>query len=428
MTPIIIGKPEVKEGINSYRYAWANLGIVVDVDRLDDEGVGELRFWHKNGEAQPKLLHYSKLNLLSPISCSQTAKRLSKNAAIDWDTILTYVTSLTLESMRRGTPAVKVGSLPEQTDIEYQLYPILEKGQPTTIYSPGGSAKSYIAIYIASLVQYGITGMNIAVDKWVPAQGNVLYLDWESTERDMKRRAWYVKRGIDYENKGEFLYRSCDQPLIHDLPNIQKIVSDNDIQLIIIDSQMAATENSQNATGDASRYYNALRTLGCTSLTLDHVAKQDWRLPSSQAVGPFGSVVKYNRSRSQFEIQKKQTPGEDILKLRMIHRKHNEGKLLEDIGVQLDFLHDENNKLDMVTFGWIDLKTDPDFNSQDDDIASQLAEVLADGPMTVAQLAKSLDRTAGTIRATLNKKTNKKLFYHDLKNGTWEIGDTEDVL
>jgi len=429
MTEIAIGKPEIKEGINSYRYAWANLGLVVDVDRLDDDGTGEVRFWHKNGDANAKLLHYSKLNLLSPVSCSQTAKRLAKNAALDWDTVLTYVTSLTLEAMRRGKPIYRAGNKPDITEITYQLNPILEQGQPTTIYSPGGSAKSYLALYIASLIQYGEIGMSLSASKWVPTKGNVLYLDWEATERDIKRRAWFVKRGLGITSNDEIFCRSCETPLVQDLPNILKIISDNNINFIVIDSQMAAAENSPNQQADASRFYNALRSTGCTSLTLDHVAKADWRLPSSQAVGPFGSVTKFNRSRSQFELQKYQKPGEPTLKLKMIHRKHNEGMLLKDIGVQIDFSRDENDRLDMVLFSWLDLKNDPDFNTAEDDLEGKIYLILSDGPMSVKQLAKAIETSDNSIRGTLNRmiKKDPNCLIHNLKEGTWEIGEIRDI-
>ena len=47
--PLVIDKPESEFKIGQYNYRWANLGIRIAVDRLDDEGPGEMSVYSENG-------------------------------------------------------------------------------------------------------------------------------------------------------------------------------------------------------------------------------------------------------------------------------------------------------------------------------------------------------------------------------------------
>ena len=341
-TKLIIGKPETEFKIGQYNYHWAELGIRISVDRLDDDGPGEMAVYYDNG-GPPKLLHWGRTNLLSVQSCSQLAKRLKENVELDWQTVLTYVSTLTFQEHRRGEPVVPIGKRPASTRIAYQLYPLLEKGQATTIYAPGGCAKSYLADYFAILIQLGYTGLDSSRFGLIPEATNCLYLDWESNKEDHERRVWAIKQGLGIKTEDCFFYRFCEQPLASDIHALQRLVTENDIGFVIIDSQMAASGYGPDPAQQASVFYNALRSLRCTSLTIDHVSKSDWANSSAEATGPYGSVVKYNRARSVFEIKKAQEPGNDFLELSLKHIKHNEGKLLKPTGIRIDFNQDRDN-------------------------------------------------------------------------------------
>ena len=179
-----------------------------------------MQFISANGSGD-SLLHRTEVNLLSTTTMNSLVKRLEKNSTdIPWTDILTYITGKTIEIARRGEPVVLVGKKPETLKVEYQLTPILEKNQPTTIYAPGGSAKSYSADYIACLVQLNIGGINSFSSNWMPVVGNVLYLDWEASKADHDRRVWAIKRGLGINTEDTFLYRFCSQPLVSDIHSI----------------------------------------------------------------------------------------------------------------------------------------------------------------------------------------------------------------
>jgi hypothetical protein len=349
-----------------------------------------------------------KANLLSTTACSTICKQLDKHLPMDWDTVFTYVTAMTMESLREGEPVQELGKAPVSTIIEYTLTPLLEKNQPTTIYAPGGSVKSYLADYIACLVQFGAFGLG---DVLIPDTScNVLYLDWEACFEDHRRRVWFIKRGLEIDTDEIFFYRFCNQSLANDIYSIQKIVDARKIGLVIVDSQGAASGSGPDASANANQFYNALRSLRCTSLTIDHISKAAWQASNDGAdsTGPIGPVTKFNRSRSQFEIKKSQTPGESFVEISVTHRKHNNGKLLKPFGIKVNFNDDENGHLDKVTFESCDVTDNPEL-AKSLSVPERIVAILKASrePMTVKSLSERMDKDAGQIRVRLNELKDK---------------------
>lgn len=398
-----MNNPSVTEGIGFINYAWPEFGLRIVAERYDDAGYAELSFYRKN-ETGENLLLPAKGNLLSIPTMNSMVKRLERNSLeIPWPDILTYVAGKTKEIARRGESVKAVGKKPETMKVEYQLSPILEKNEPTTAYSPGGYGKSLLAAYIACLVQFNCKGITDSHNCWLPTAGNVLYLDWESSSQDHERRVWAIKQGLGINTEETFLYRFCHQPLASDIYNIQGIIAERKIALLIVDSQMAAEGYGPHPSQVSSQYYNALRSLHCTSLTLDHLSKSEWsKTADADSLGPYGSVVKFNRSRSQFEIKKSQTAGEDFMELALIHRKHNEGKMLKPIGIRIDFHNDTDGELEKVTFKACDISDSPEL-SKVQPLRDRVIGILAGGSMPIKELAEALDKPETTLRATLNR-------------------------
>jgi len=409
-------------GINSLVFRWQDLGVRVEAERYTDDLEAELSFYFRDGASSEVYLDTARVNLLSSSVKASMAKRLTKNVPdVNWELILSAITEKVRTVARQGEPVQDIGKKPQHRRIDYLLWPILEKNQPTTIYGPGGSGKSYIAAYIACLVQFDTMGTVGGHQSWTPTQGNVLYLDWEASAETHQRRVWAIKEGLDIPNEETFWYRKCDQPLANDIYNIQGLVSEFNIQLVIIDSQMAAAGYGPDASQITQRYYNALRSLACTTLTLDHVSKEEWSKNSGeQSMGPYGSVSKFNRSRSQFEVRKSQEAEDDFIEMAFVHRKHNEGKLLKPMGIRINFMENEEGELEKVICENSNLSDSPAlFKVQS--LKQQMIDLLKRGPMDVKSMSDDLEANESSVRVALNRNKDTFIKLSEGKMAKWGI-------
>lgn len=418
-----IPKPEWKVQAGIYSFSWngeIQVRAVLDRIKSDNDDIhGELRLYHKTIQGE-SILEQTKLNLLSDVGRNKLAKSLSeRNNEIDWLSILKYITLLTVEHYRMGEPIQFLGGVPQKLTSEYTLYPILEDKEPTTIYADGGTGKSYVADYIAVLVHYNINGFKINKDEHLVAQHSpVLYLDWESTQQDHERRVWAIKQGLNckFDEKDYFFYRRCTQSLADDIQEIQRIVVDKNIGFVIVDSQVAASDGDQDKADGARRYYNALRSLNITSLTLDHVTKGNG-MGMNDPKKPYGSAFKWNLSRSQFELKKFQEPGEQSIQLGLFHRKHNEGMLLKPFGFKIDFIRD-GSKLSKVLFTSCEVPANTVIG-ETGSLVNRIVELLTDvGQLPAMEISKRLKEDYNTVKARLNEK--KELFKNYGKEG-WGV-------
>ena len=395
--------PEVEVCPGFIRYEWGAWGIGIIADRYDSEGAADLQFYYTQNSKI--IIPPTHTNLTSLVTRTALIKTLKYNLdTFPWHDVMTYVTNKTLQIAREGQPLQNLGTKPATMKLSFRLWPILEEGEPTTIYCPPAHGKSYLAAYIACLVQFDKFGLADTPQAWTPTQGNVLYLDYESSYEKHQRRVWAVKQGLGIDDDATFLYRRCEQPFVRELTQIQRLVADNDIKLMIVDSQIAASSYGPDPAQVASQYYNSLRSLQCANLTLDHVSKSEMQNPmDAEGTGPYGSVVKSQRARQTFQLRRHQVPGQDYLDLDLIHSKNNEGRLLDQIGIRINFIYDSYGVLGKVTFTPLDIATHPVFGAARK-LEERLVTALEGGPMTTRDLAELLpDKTEATIRATLNR-------------------------
>jgi hypothetical protein len=254
--------------------------------------------------------------------------------------------------------------------------------------------------------------------------GNVLYLDWESCKEDHQRRVWAIKQGLVREGIAvspdeTFAYQFEKGPLVDDIYYIQRLVTENNIEFMVIDSHMAAQGYGPDQAQVASQFYNTLRSLNCTTLTIDHVDKASWR-GLGETVGPYGSVVKFNRSRAQFELIKQQGTGEDFVELALKHTKNNEGRLLPPIGIRIDFTNNENDELECVSVSQCDIKNNAELSKITQSLKQRLIDLLENQPMAVRELHEALGSPESHIRTELNRKAKKQIFVKN-EDDTWGL-------
>lgn len=412
-----IGLPQVTPGFNKNVFEWPEASLRVVADRITDDGKAELYFFHENGNGST-LLHMGQANLLSSTMYRDFAKALqSRGIDVDWQTVLTAVSKVTMQRLREGTPLLDMDEPPQYATVNYLLEPMLAHNQPTTLYAPGGSGKSVFCDFVSVLVQHGHCSESTPFR--AIGQNNVLYLDWESTIDEHRRYVQAIKRGMGITDKRSIMYEQCEYPLAQIVDKVRQQVVDNHIGLVIVDSQMAATAGYSHAMSEAqvaSAYYNDLRSFECATLTVDHVTKSSLQSENGAEM-PYGSVVKYNRSRSQFEFRKQQDVDTDYIEVALVHKKFNLGRLLKPIGIRMVF-HTEDNELDMITIETCDIADNRKL-SKVLPIKTRLFNALQTlGSASVIDLAGYIDANEGSVRTELSR--SKDMFIK-LSNDNWGI-------
>ncbi len=425
---IQLGKPEITYEDDRLIFNWSEYELQCIVDRLTDDGKCE-QVVYQGVNSHKQLIHISEVNLVSGTSRNNFSKFLSgRNKDFDWTNFETLIANETMKHLRREVPLVNLNTPFNPKNIEYLVYPILPENTSTVIYCAGGKLKSYLALYIGCLVQYGVTENSLG---WTIKQGNVLYLDWEEPDKEannQRKRLQAIRKGLGITDNKHFLYMPCSRSFTDILPQIKRVVQDKAIRLVIIDSQMAATAGNGNYSPDivASLFYNAINSLHCTALIIDHVTKADMQNGGGDpAPAAYGSIVKYNRTRVQYALETSEvTPTE--FECSLIRTKNNNIPKIKPIGVKVEFDDDENGIERQTTFTSFDLEQSTELFKTMTPV-DKIKSTLKPGYRTIKQIATETGMKTSTVNTNLRRYPNIFLKSADKsgKEDLWGLVDNQ---
>lgn len=270
--------PEIKQRIfrdrGEQRYSLELLpaGVEFFVDRLRRERhelTGELIVSLQQplpgARTVDGVLSAGDFNFSSVQARSTRAKLLAERAniaGVDWYGFLEEFCLKTIQAERSGKPAVVLADIPLSADDDpdegqwlVDGFPVL-KELPMVLFGDSGSGKSYFVLWLAGkLAQMGV---------------NVLYADWEFSEREHRKR---LQRLFQPMPKGIFYVR-CDTPLAHQADRLHKVIREHACQFLICDSIGFAGDGPAESQETAAKYFKALRQLRVGSLNIAHIPKQ----------------------------------------------------------------------------------------------------------------------------------------------------------
>lgn len=344
-------------------------------------------------------LHYPEYRLFLP----RIIERASQEALALFSTI--------------DTPFIhNINTEPESLDLEHLfcingdlLQRILPKGQHTTIFSQGGAGKSLIgADYLPLLYTLGVVPENGVF--YPLGLGNVLVCDWETDAQIHKRYIRAIKAGVSGLplNDAIIHYMNMDSPLTIHSEFLKEFIREKQIDLLVIDSQMASMSGAYPNLNDAQVagiYYNLLTSFNVTTLTIDHVPKSNMNTDNG-AGAAYGSVVKYNRARTVFELKQASEPGEPFIELAFVQQKNNLGMKLKPFGVRIDYNNDDAGILQAISIQPLDLSTSgklegvrPNWERIRDFIIWDRSGL----PATPKDIAAAIEVGEKVVRTTLNR-------------------------
>ncbi|MGH7801507.1 MAG: DnaB-like helicase N-terminal domain-containing protein [Thermodesulfobacteriota bacterium] len=222
---------------------------------------------------------------------------------------------------------------PEPPPRKWILQHAIPYGFPSTIYGDGGLGKSYLGLFFATLAAIG--GERFLGLKFHDEPLRTLYLDFELDEEEFTRRAFRIARGLGLSRPPENLfYLQATKSLYKLLPQLKSILISQGIQLLIIDSLGAACVDPEKVL-DVIEIFTELKNFRIATLVLDHQSKMQANDKYHQKT-PYGSVYKYNLSRSVFQLSRL-GKDENRVSLMLRHTKSNFGTELDDLIFDISF-------------------------------------------------------------------------------------------
>lgn len=361
------------------------------IDRLNENrGVhGELQV---AADWKEDLLGVTDLSLKADSSREKIAKTLTAyEKDIPWKTLLEQVCSRVLAHYRNGDPIVRLQ--PSATSqVRYLAAPIIYEGHQSLIYAPGGSFKSYLALYVALLVSHGCSQSGISGVK-----GPVLYLDWELNEETVSGRLRALQLGHPELSAVTPFYRRCEAPLRQEAHRIAAEVARHNIKLLILDSCAMACGGELSSPEAAIGLQRALRQIGCASLLLAHVAKN---VPEGQQATAYGTVFFRELARNVWELSK--ASDDAPAQLILTQQKNNFGPKHDPLGFAVQF------EGEAVRISPSRVEDHPELTDKLP-APARIRNLLEDGiARTPKQIAEELGLPISTAQRTLSRHSGSK--------------------
>lgn len=153
----------------------------------------------------------------------------------------------------------------------YLIDELLPYRQPTIWFGDGSSTKSYSAFRVGLSVMFGwdFAGYSTRV------QGPVLVADWETDESNFRRRIGRLSAGLGTAVYPEMMHYwpGLGTPLSDMVEGLRRMIVDNGIVLLIVDSAGYAAGGEPEKADTAIRFFNALSKLPVTTLIVGHIVK-----------------------------------------------------------------------------------------------------------------------------------------------------------
>ena len=372
-------------GAGNYTLRWLDLNIEAKVRYFrtgSDKSVkAEVKFT-SNRVTTEGHLRSGQIPLTSPTSRSTFAKLLHQSDPSieinEWSDIMEQLCESVLSDFRTGSPEMLLtGEVEDLEQQDWLIYPIIEKDNPTLIFGVGSAGKSIFAQLCAVLVDAGHNFGGLEVIK-----GNVLYLDWETTHRDLLARITSIRNVLGLEGKSHIWYKRMSTGIEDGIEEIKQVVSEHEIDFIVIDSMGAALGNDASEQKVVTGAFSAIRSLSVTALVIDHPNKAETGLKAL-----FGSTYKSLLSRHVWEVLKDQQVGDNLTKFALFHRKANNTGLFKEMGWQFTFKDNRLSDIERISSKDISKSAMKEGQTQFD----RVKNFLASGPKTVSEINSYMD-------------------------------------
>lgn len=366
-----MSQPTVVRSLSGFTFSWPDLSLTITLMRIRESSQGlkaELVASHRDEHGKERVIIHQSCNLLT--SKARLASELGKRQPAPWDSMLEQVCVTALRDLRLGEPVETLTAQDEDLrPSSFVLNPLLYEDEPTVIFGPGDSLKSFFLLYCALLLCNGADGPHLRCS---PEPRRVLWLDWEMSRRNVAGRVRMLQRGHPHLVLTPD-YRRMTHGLADTADEIRGIIEAGQYDVMCIDSLgMAAGARELEKAESPIAFFSALRGLGLPTLIIGHSPKpRDGQPPSL-----YGNVYFRNLARVSWEVRREG----NIVGL--YQDKNNLGPAHDPLGWTLD-MHE-----DVCAVSEGDLLSDPALASHlplQDQIAAYLKRYPGSTPIDVAE-------------------------------------------
>jgi len=379
----------VGEGL--YRLEYPGLGITLEASQLHrDRGRelhGELTVTTtiEGAKTVDGVLLWSSLNFSSQRTRASTASSLAgrsgpSGSTLDWVGAVETLALRVARAEGKGSVIQPLADYPlpsPESQWDVSGLPILQR-HPMILFGDGGSAKSYLALHIAST----LAGRGI----------KVLFADWEFSPEDHRERL--ERLNGPSMPRDTLHYVRCAGPLVAEMARLQKHIVTHQIQYIVCDSIAFAVPGRPEDAENASAYFRAVRYLGIGSLHLAHTTKSHEHGEDK----PFGSVFWSNGARSVWLVKRNgdQGDGSNVVEVALSHKKSNTGRRLSTFGLRLSFSPDRTRVDRFDVADSVDLAGSLP-------LWQRVKSLVSTRPMTVDEIGRELSAKPDSVRKVVQR-------------------------
>jgi hypothetical protein len=384
--------PTLQRAAGVFQLTFMDEFIDVRVDRVLENSSFqtscELNIYSRRPTQTGLILGKKRINLSSAQTVNSTAKLLTARMPdVEWDVLVEWVCRTVIDGYRQGDPVIHLPDHTASEALRMRIDPYIQEKQHSLLFGAGGSGKSWLAMYMSILVCTGEANIDLH-----PEPGRVLYLDYETDSDTVWHRVNMITAGLQtpISIPEGFYYRNMTHTVIADAQEIQKMVLDLGIDFIVIDSAAGATGALLDDTL-VNQYFNVIRELNVTALTIAHIAKT-----ATDMTKAFGSTYWDARPRSCVRADSSNEPGVRSFAMQLTHTKSNNGQFIKNRAYELVF---EDGS---VNFKYASLLGVPEF-AESLTLGQRITNALKRGGMTAREIAEDLDAKYDSVRITLDR-------------------------
>lgn len=401
----------VSAELGRYTVTWQEPHVSFAFDLLRSERSSEVtaevtvQAWD-DAAAIMRHIHQARVNLTGTRSREDLGRKL-KSAAngaadLDWPALVEGSCVLALREYRRGEPAIRLRDA-EQPEGDAELIPpLVLRRQPTIWFGDGGTGKSYLALAAAIAIH---TGRDDLLGIAPTLTTRVAYLDFELEAWEQRER---LARLVG-DDMPDLVYRRCVGSLREQVDQLRRMVREERIGFVVIDSVAWACSGPPEDSDVARAFFEAVRMLGVGALCIAHVNRQ------GDTNKPFGSGFWHNGARSTWYVRKEQEVGTNSLAVGLFNRKANLGPLARPIGFELAFTGNRVNirRTDLADIPALALHLP---------LKQRIAHEVATGALTMVEIAERTESSVDTIGRTVRRYEGSLFAKVPGEDGIYRVG------